>query len=115
MGKPRSSDATADILQGTLDLLILRVLKTSDLHGWGIADRIQAHSQHVLSVGEGSLYPALYRLEDRGWVLSSWGISENNRRAKFYRLTREGRRQLSIEEDAWHRVSTAISGVLRHA
>ena len=114
MGAKRA-DRSADLLQGTLDLLILRVLKTADLHGWGIADRILTHSKQALEVGEGSLYPALYRLEDRGWVSSSWGTSENNRRAKFYSLTRSGHKQLEREEDAWKRLSDAIAGVLRHA
>jgi transcriptional regulator len=112
MGKDRPA---IDLLQGTLDLLILRVLQHGDLHGWNIADRIREHSGEVLLVGEGSLYPALYRLEERGWVTSSWGQSENNRRAKFYRLTRTGRRQLEIEQDEWHRLAAAIGGVLRHA
>ena len=111
----KATDRSAGLLQGTLDLLILRVLKTSDLHGWGIADRILTHSKQALSIGEGSLYPALYRLEDRGWVSSSWGVSENNRRAKFYALTRAGQRQLEHEEEAWKRLSDAIAGVLRHA
>ena len=111
----RPSDRSVDLLQGTLDLLILRVLETTDLHGWGIADRILVHSKQALTIGEGSLYPALYRLEDRGWVSSSWGTSENNRRAKFYTLTATGKKQLEREEDAWKRLSDAIDGVLRHA
>jgi PadR family transcriptional regulator, regulatory protein PadR len=115
MGKPRNASAPADLLQGTLDLLILRVLKAGDLHGWGIADRIQQHSKQILAVGEGSLYPALYRLEARGWVESEWGQSDNNRRAKFYRLTRLGRRQLTIEQATWDRMTAAIGGVLRDA
>ncbi len=115
MGATPSDKSGADRLQGTLDLLILRVLKTANLHGWGIADRILLHSKQALAVGEGSLYPALYRLEDRGWVSSSWGISENNRRAKFYSLTKAGHKQLEREEAAWKRLSDAIAGVLRHA
>ena len=104
-----------DVLQGTLDLLILRVLKTQQLHGWGIADRIQQHSGKALEIGEGSLYPALYRLEGRGWVTSEWGTSENNRRAKFYSLTVAGRKQLEVEQDDWNRLTAAVAGVLRHA
>src|SRR6187549_1708306 len=77
-----------DLLQGTLDMLILRVLNRGDMHGWGIADRIEQLSKSVLSVGEGSLYPALYRLQDQGWIESEWGVSDNNRKAKFYRLTK---------------------------
>ena len=103
------------VLQGTLDLLILRVLKREPLHGWGIADRIKQHSQQALSIGEGSLYPALYRLESRGWVASEWGHSDNKRRAKFYRLTPKGRKRLEVEQASWDRVAAAIAGVLRHA
>ena len=105
----------SDLLQGTLDLLILRVLKNGEMHGWGIADRIQLVSQHVLSVGEGSLYPALYRLQAQGWIESEWGHSDNNRRAKFYRLTRTGRRQLDAEQASWDRVSFAIAEIMRSA
>jgi len=108
-------ESAAGVLQGTLDLLILRVLKREPLHGWGIADRINQHSQQALSIGEGSLYPALYRLEARGWVVSSWGQSENNRRAKFYRLTSAGRKRLDVEQASWDRMAAAIAGVLRHA
>jgi len=108
-------NTSIDLLQGTLDLLILRVLQQGELHGWGIADRIRQHSQEVLTVGEGSLYPALYRLKHRGWVVSEWGQSENNRRASFYRLTPAGRRQLEREQTDWERLSAAITSVLRHA
>ncbi len=108
-------ESASGVLQGTLDLLILRVLKREPLHGWGIADRIRQHSQQALSIGEGSLYPALYRLEARRWVRSEWGTSENNRRAKYYRLTPAGRKRLDIEQASWDRISTAIAGVLRHA
>ena len=111
----RPPDRSADLLQGTLDLLILRVLKGGALHGWGIADRILTHSKQALDVGEGSLYPALYRLEDRGWVSSSWGISENKLRAKFYVLTRAGHKELERQEAAWRRLADAIAGVLKHA
>lgn len=106
-------DTRTDLLQGTLDMLILRVLSRGDMHGWGIADRIEQHSKQVLSVGEGSLYPALYRLQEQGWIESEWGVSENNRKAKFYRLTRAGRRQLEIETAAWERLTEAIAGVMR--
>ena len=107
--------AKIDLLQGTLDMLILRVLYAGPQHGWGIADRIQSISQNVLSVGEGSLYPALYRLEARGWVQSEWGQSENNRRAKYYSLTKAGKTQLEIESDTWDRLSLAISAVMKLA
>ncbi len=111
----RSELAKIDLLQGTLDMLILRVLNSGPQHGWGIADRIQSISENVLSVGEGSLYPALYRLEARGWVQSEWGQSENNRRAKFYSLTKAGRKQLEIESETWDRLSLAISAVMKLA
>jgi len=107
--------AKIDLLQGTLDMLILRVLNSGPLHGWGIADRIQIVSKNVLSVGEGSLYPALYRLEDQGWIESEWGTSENNRRAKFYRMTKAGRKQLEVEEKTWLRLIEAIADVMRSA
>ncbi len=107
--------ARTDLLQGTLDLLILRVLKGGEMHGWGIADRIHLVSQNVLSVGEGSLYPALYRLKAQGWIESEWGQSDNNRRARFYRLTRTGRKQLDVEQASWDRVSSAISEIMRSA
>jgi PadR family transcriptional regulator, regulatory protein PadR len=104
-----------DLLQGTLDLLILRVLSRGELHGWGIADRIQELSNRVLTVGEGSLYPALYRMQDRGWVESYWGQSENNRRAKYYRLTRNGKKQLQAEQADWDRLIVAVGAVLKLA
>jgi len=115
MGRTPAVDTSASVLLGTLDLLVLRVLKREALHGWGIADRISQHSGQALSIGEGSLYPALYRLEARGWVVSEWGQSENNRRAKFYRLTRTGRKRLDVEQASWDRAAAAIAGVLRHA
>ncbi len=96
-------------------MLILRVLRSGAMHGWGIADRIQLVSKDVLSVGEGSLYPALYRLQARGWIDSKWGQSDNNRRAKFYRLTSAGRRQLDVEQDTWDRLSVAIGEIMRSA
>src|ERR1043165_1545108 len=93
-----------DLLQGTLDMLILRVLSRGEMHGWGIADRIEQLSQSVLSVGEGSLYPALYRLQDQGWIESEWGVSDNNRKARFYRLTKAGRKQLERENQGWEQM-----------
>ncbi len=104
-----------DLLQGTLDLLILRSLQTEALHGWAIAERIEQISQDVLQVNQGSLYPALHRLEHRGWIDAEWGISELGRRARFYRLTAAGRRQLDAESADWQRLSAAINRVLRLA
>jgi len=104
--------APTDLLQGTLDLLILRTLSLEAMHGWGIAQRIQMVSKDVLQIGQGSLYPALYRLEYKGWIRSEWGSSDNNRRAKFYRLTAAGRRQLEAELATWDRLSAAIALVL---
>ena len=101
-----------DLLQGTLDLLILKTLDTGPRHGWGISQRIQQLSQDVLRVNQGSLYPALHRLEQEGWIRAEWGASENNRRAKFYELTRTGRRQLAEETAQWQRLSAAIARVL---
>jgi transcriptional regulator len=109
------NDFRTDLLQGTLDMLILRVLNRGENHGWGIADRIEQLSKSVLSVGEGSLYPALYRLQDQGWIESEWGISENNRKAKFYRLTKAGRKQLEIEAEIWDRLTGAIGAIMRSA
>jgi transcriptional regulator len=101
-----------DLLQGTLDLLILKTLALGPQHGWGISQRIQQMSREVLQVNQGSLYPALHRLEQRGWVTSAWGTSEQNREAKFYRLTRTGQRQLQLETENWARMSAAIGHVL---
>lgn len=101
-----------DLLQGTLDVLILKTLALAPMHGWGIAQRIQQLSEEVLQVNQGSLYPALYRLEAKGWIRSDWGNSENNRRAKFYELTRTGRRQLAEETDGWERFAAAVGRVL---
>src|SRR5436189_398634 len=92
-----------DLLQGTLDLLILKTLSPGAMHGWGISQRIQQVSEDVLRVNQGSLYPALYRLESQGWIKAEWGVSENNRKAKFYELTRAGRRQLADETQSWER------------
>jgi transcriptional regulator len=103
---------STDLLQGTLDLLILQTLALGPMHGWGVAQRIQQVSKDVLQIGQGSLYPALYRLEYKGWIRSDWGSSENNRRAKFYRLTAAGRKRLETELATWDRLSAAIELVL---
>ena len=101
-----------DLLQGTLDLLILRTLQTGPMHGWAISERIQQISQDVLRVNQGSLYPAMHRLEHQGWIKAEWGVSELGRRARFYRLTPAGRKQLETESDNWARLSIAIGRVL---
>ena len=103
----------SDLLQGTLDMLILKTLALEAMHGWGIAQRIQQISEDVLCVNQGSLYPALYRLEQQGWIESEWGSSENNRQAKYYKLTRDGRKQLAEERENWERLSEAINRVLQ--
>jgi PadR family transcriptional regulator, regulatory protein PadR len=108
MEKPKS-----DLLQGTLDLLILKTLALEPMHGWGITQRIQQISEGVLRVNQGSLYPALLRLEQQGWIASEWGTSENNRQAKYYRLTRTGRKQLADETESWRRLSAAIEQILQ--
>jgi PadR family transcriptional regulator PadR len=107
--------AIPDLLQGTLDLLILRTLQAGPMHGWAIADRIQQVSQDVLQVNQGSLYPALHRLEHRGWIEAEWGVSELGRRARFYRLTAAGRRRLTLEAEEWERMASAIGRVLKMA
>jgi PadR family transcriptional regulator, regulatory protein PadR len=104
-----------DLVQGTLDLLIMRTIVTEELHGWAIAQRIQLLSKDVLQINQGSLYPALQRLERQGWITADWGTSETNRRARFYRLTAAGRRRLQQERADWERLSAAISLVLRTA
>jgi transcriptional regulator len=104
-----------DLLQGTLDLLILRVLQGGPMHGFGIAQKIHLLSQDALRVEEGSLYPALYRMEGKKWIKAEWGVSENNRRAKFYNLTKAGRKQLESEQDTWERLAAAVGQVLRKA
>ena len=101
-----------DLLQGTLDLLILRTLDLGPMHGWGISQRIQQMSADVLRVNQGSLYPALQRLESAGWLAAEWGASENNRQAKFYRLTKAGQKQLRAETESWQRMSEAVGRVL---
>ena len=106
---------TDDLISGTLDLLILRVIALQPMHGWAIAQRIQQVSKDILQVRQGSLYPALHRLELQGLIAAEWGESENNRRAKFYSLTKTGRKKLEREEEQWTRLSSAISLVLREA
>ena len=106
------SDQT-DVLQGTLDLLILRTIALGAMHGWAIAQRIQQISDDLLRVQQGSLYPALHRLEHQGWITAAWGTSENNRRARFYSLTRAGRTQLETEVAKWERLSAGVNLVLR--
>ncbi len=102
----------SELLQGTLDVLILKTLSPGSMHGWGIAQRIQQLSEDVLAVNQGSLYPALHRLEEQGWISAQWGASENNRRARFYTLTRSGRRQLADETQSWERFAAAVGRVL---
>jgi PadR family transcriptional regulator PadR len=102
-----------DLLQGTLDLLVLKTVQTGPSHGWDIAQRIHQVSQDVLRIGQGSLYPSLYRLEAQGWISSEWGASDNNRRAKFYRLTAAGRKQLAAETESWERFTGAVDLILK--
>ena len=104
---------SAELLQGTLDLLILKVLCLDPMHGWAIAQRIRQLSKDVLRVNEGALYPALHRLEHQAWIEAEWGESENNRRAKYYSLTKAGRERLETEEESWDRLSSAVRGVLK--
>ena len=104
-----------DLLQGTLDMLILKALSAGAMHGYGVGQRIQQLAEEMLRVEEGSLYPALYRLEERGWISSEWGTSDNNRRARFYRLTAKGRRQLGVEEENWRRLVLAVGKVMQTA
>jgi PadR family transcriptional regulator, regulatory protein PadR len=105
-------DRSADVMQGTLDLLILSIVDREAMHGWRISQAIQQLSADVLQVTQGSLYPALHRLEHKGWLVSEWGASENNRRAKYYRLTAAGRRALRAEVDTWRRFSGAVEAIL---
>lgn len=109
MGKP------TDLIQGTLDLLILKIIALQPMHGWGIAQRIRQLSKDVLQVNQGALYPALHRLEHSGWIKASWGDSENNRRAKYYSLTRAGAKYLQQQQASWDRLSGAINFVLDNA
>jgi len=106
------ADSRLDLLQGTLDMLLLKALQLEPLHGYAVARRVQQLSEDALRVEEGSLYPALHRIEERGWVESDWGTSENNRRAKYYRLTRAGRKRLEAEAGEWKRLSLAITRVM---
>jgi PadR family transcriptional regulator len=103
----------AKLLQGTLDMLILKALSLGPMHGYGIGQRIMQISEDALRVEEGSLYPALYRIERQGWITAEWGVSENNLRAKFYKLTRAGRKQLLIEEENWERLAGAVFKVMQ--
>lgn len=109
MGKP------TDLVQGTVDLLILKTIALEPMHGWAIAQRIRQLSDDILQVQQGSLYPALQRLEKQGWITAEWGASENNRRARFYQLTRAGHKRLTQEEAAWQRLSSGIGLVLKKA
>lgn len=102
-----------ELLQGTVDLLILKAASLEPMHGWGISQRIQQVTRGVLEVNQGALYPALHRLEDKGWLAAEWGISENNRRAKFYSITAAGRKQLAAETRTWQRYATAVQLLLR--
>jgi transcriptional regulator len=111
----KSPEPRLDILQGTLDLLILRTLAAGPMHGWSISERIQQISEEVLQVNQGSLYPALHRLEHQGWIKAEWKTSELGRRARFYRLTASGRKQLELERENWARLSTAIGRILEFA
>ena len=108
-------EQSVDLPQGTLDLLILRTLALGPMHGWAISERIHQVSSKVLQVNQGSLYPALHRLERRGWIQAHWGTSENNRRAKYYELIRSGRKQLEAQEGEWKKLAAAIARVLRTA
>ena len=106
------SNPRIDLPQGTLDLLILKTITLEPLHGWAISERIQQISNEVLQVQQGSLYPSLHRLERRGWIKARWGASENNRRAKYYELTRAGRKQLENEQDSWRKLTAAVAQIL---
>jgi transcriptional regulator len=101
-----------DLLQGTLDMLVLKALELEPMHGWGITERIGQWSEQVLQVNQGSLYPALYRLQRQGWITSSWKVTENNRRARYYELTATGRGQLAAERESWERLSAAVNLVM---
>ncbi|MBP6863923.1 MAG: PadR family transcriptional regulator [Candidatus Didemnitutus sp.] len=107
--------AKNELLPGTLDMLVLRVLARGELHGWGITQKLEQLSQSALQVDEGSLYPSLYRMEGKGWIEAEWRMTENNRRAKYYALTRAGRKQLEKEQQLWDRMSAAIALVMQNA
>lgn len=115
MAKRKSDGRGMDLLQGTLDMLILQTLRWGPLHGYGIGQSIRAGSDDLLQAETGSLYPALHRLEKRGWVKSEWGVTENNQRAKYYRLTAAGKKQLNAEHDRWKRLSAAIAQLMNPA
>jgi PadR family transcriptional regulator PadR len=102
-----------DLPQGTLDLLVLKALSLGPIHGYGVGRRIQQLADDMLQIEEGTLYPALYRIEQKGWIESEWGLSENNRRARFYKLTRSGRKQLAVEESQWAHLTAAVAKVLQ--
>jgi PadR family transcriptional regulator, regulatory protein PadR len=104
-----------DLLQGTLDMLILRVLARGDMHGWGIVDRLSQLSNQALKLGEGSVYPSLYRMETKGWIKATWAQTDNNRQAKYYSLTRAGRKQLEAEQQNWDQLSAIIAEVMQKA
>jgi transcriptional regulator len=107
------SSAKLDLPQGTLDLLVLRVLRGGEMHGWGIAQRLNLVSRNALQLQEGTLYPALYRMEAKGWIKPEWAQSDNNRRAKYYRLTAIGQKRLAAEEHDWERLTDVVAAVLR--
>ena len=107
------TQSKAELLQGTLDLLVLKALSLGPLHGYGIISRLRQISDEMLAVEQGALYPALYRIEQQGWISSKWGTSETGRKAKFYRLTKAGQKQLAVEEESWASLALAISKVLR--
>jgi transcriptional regulator len=107
------ANTRTDLMQGTLELLILKTLSREQMHGYGIAQRIHEAVDNLLKVEDGSLYPALYRMQERGWIASEWGVSENNRRAKYYKLTRKGRQQLAAQAVNWERISKAVMRVLQ--
>jgi len=109
---PRAPKPKSDLLQGTLDLLILKTLELEPMHGWGISQRIQQISESVLQVNQGSLYPALHRLEEQGWITANWKASENNRQAKYYALTKRGQNQLVEERQNWLRLSAAVGRIV---
>ncbi|HSY04253.1 MAG TPA: PadR family transcriptional regulator [Acidobacteriaceae bacterium] len=106
------SNERIDLPQGTLDLLVLRTLSLGPQHGWAISERVQQMSQDVLRIQQGSLYPALHRLERRGWIKAQWGVSDNNRKAKYYELTRSGQKQLEAETESWRKLTSAVAQVL---
>lgn len=106
------SEKRLELPQGTLDLLILKSLELQPLHGWAISERLQQVSTNALQVGQGSLYPALHRLERRGWIKAKWGVSDNNRRARYYELTRTGRKQLELDTEEWRRLTVVVGQVL---